>query len=148
MKLLFFPLLIVTFLSTLEPCSAILRDCYNSFDLQNALEEVLPGDDIILHPGNFSGHFQATKDGTASQPIIIRSADPGNKAVVRGTSPFSYNIASLYVVGKYVTLKDLEVIYGGRGIVFDDAIGGKILNCKIHTTGKRKSSRTVIKVCY
>lgn len=133
MKLL---LLLVIFFTALAPSAAIRRDCYNNVDLHNALDTAGPGDDIVLHPGIFFGYFYATRDGTESQPITIRSADTSNKAMVRGYSLFSASSSPLYVTGNYWTLQDLEVTYGGKAIVFDNAIGGKILNCKIHTTGK------------
>ena len=98
----------------------------------------IAGDDIVLQPGLFSGYFYATNDGTASQPITIRSADINNKAIVRGYSLLSLSASPLYVSGNYWHLQDLEVTNGGKAIVFDNAIGGKILNCKIHTTGKNK----------
>lgn len=116
------------------------RDCYNSKDLKRAIDVVIPGDDIVLHPGKYFGYFHATKDGTASQPITIRSANTTDKAIVRGYSLFSYYSAPLYVTGNYWSLQDLEVTYGGKGIVFDNAIGGEILNCNIHSTGTNESS--------
>lgn len=136
-----FLLLLLVLLASLTTSAAIRRDCNNNVDLRNALRAAVPGDDIVLHPGIFFGYFYATKDGTASQPITIRSADINNKAIVRGFSLFSFDSSPLHVSGNYWTLQDLEVTYGGKAIMFDNAIGGKILNCKIHTTGKKDAHR-------
>lgn len=110
--------------------------CFNSYELRIALRSVLPGDDIVLHAsGNpFRGHFYATEDATQSQPITIRSDDPDNRAIIRGLSLFSYD-AALYVTGNYWTITNVVVENGNKGIVYDNAIGGKILNCHVRNTG-------------
>lgn len=130
-KLLSFGLVLAT------AVNAIQHDCFSSNDLWIALGKALPGDDIVLHGGPdnlFQGHFYATEDATAEKPITIRSADPSNRATVRGLTIFSFD-ASLYVTGNYWIVEDLIVLNSNKGIVFDNAIGGTIRNCYVHSTG-------------
>lgn len=111
------------------------KDCYNSGDLQLALGSALPGDDIVLFPGNFQGRFYSgTTQATADNPITIRSAIPSRKAVMSGMMN-TENSVVLYITGNYWTVKDLIIENGQKGIVFDGVKGGKVLNCKVHNTG-------------
>ena len=113
---------------------SIRYDVYNSANLYSFMNSVVPGDEIVLHPGIFDGNFYSYNDGTASQKITIRSADPSNKAVIRGLD-YSYNIA-LYVAGNHWVIKDLVLSNAQKGIVFDNAIEGAIVNCEIRDTGE------------
>lgn len=115
---------------------ALRRDCYTNNDLWTALAGATPGDDIVLHTGvsPFSGHFYTTRDGTAAQPITLRSANPSKKSTIRGLS-ISFFDPALYITGNYWTVKDLVIENGYMGLVFDNSIGGNILNCKVHKTG-------------
>mmetsp|Transcript_20420 Transcript_20420/g.33822 ORF Transcript_20420/g.33822 Transcript_20420/m.33822 type:complete len:488 (-) Transcript_20420:111-1574(-) len=132
MKLL---LLLLIILTSSAVVAAVRRvECRDATELWKALRAALPGDDLVLHPGTYVGHFSATKDATASQPITIRSKDKNNKAVMRGWSLFFDPV--MYVTGDYWEVKDLVIENANKGVVYDNAIGGKILNCEIHGTGE------------
>jgi hypothetical protein len=122
------------FMTTVCSVQSVRYDVYNSANLYSFMNSVVPGDELVLHPGIFNGNFYSYNDGTASRKITIRSADPSNKAVIRGLD-YSYNIA-LYVSGNHWVIKDLVVSNAQKGIVFDNAIEGAIMNCEIRDTGE------------
>jgi hypothetical protein len=55
--------------------------------LAKALSVAQAGDEVQLHQGHYyEGNLNAPRSGTATQPIVIRSA-PGEQAVLDGTDP-------------------------------------------------------------
>ena len=121
--------------------------CYDDFTTANLhayMKSAVFGDEIILHPGTYTGSFYSFADGTASQRITIRSADPKNKSVISGLH-FAYGEA-LYIAGNHWIARDLILTNALHGIVFDNAMFGAIINCEVRDTGMKRlelSSRCV-----
>lgn len=111
-------------------------DAFTSANLHSYMKAALPGDEIILNPGTYTGNFYSFASGTASQKITIRSADPKNKAVLRGLN-FAYGEA-LYIDGNHWIVQDLILANALHGIVFDNAMDGAIINCEVRDTGAKR----------
>lgn len=112
-----------------------------SQELRNALKNADAGDEIILNSGVYeatdwgvqSSLFHSNADGSEENPIIIRSADPENKAILKGTDT-SINIA-LYITGDYWIVKDIAACNTQKGIVFDNSNYSVIDSCEIYNIG-------------
>lgn len=116
--------------------NASTYNCYSSTQLKNSMNIALPGDEIVVHSGRFTGNFQGYNNGDPSNPITVRSANPNNKAIIDGRTWNAWTTVGIYVTGNYWVLQDLVVENANKGIVFDNSVGGSILNCEVHTTGK------------
>lgn len=69
-----------------------------------ASTRILPGDELLLAAGTYSGDYIAsTLIGTEAKPIIIRPRD-GARVIIDG---------SLTINGQYQLWKDIEVMYSG-----------------------------------
>jgi hypothetical protein len=111
-------------------------DAFTSANLNSYMKSALPGDEIILYPGTYTGNFYSFANGKASQKITIRSADPKNKAVISGLH-FAYGEA-LYIAGNYWIIQDLILTNALHGIVFDNAMQCAIINCEVRDTGAKR----------
>lgn len=110
-------------------------------ELQTALKTAQPGDDIVIAAGtyvgklgvNASGHgssyFNSDQEGTAENPITVRSEDPRNPALLEGQRLASGNV--LRITGDHWVVKDLQVTFGQKGIMLDNSNHTKISNVKV-----------------
>lgn len=133
--------------------------------LRAALASASAGDEIVLREGVYQGEssgwrpFSAQADGTAENPIILRSEDPAHPATIRADSYSSQCV--LTVTGSYWQIRDLIISDGAKGIflqksehsvisgcevcrigdeaihVIDNSSYNLVENCKIHDTGLR-----------
>ena len=111
--------------------------------IYRAMVNVQPGDEIVIAPGFYyatrlaisgtEAHFASFVDGTQEQPIVMRSADPSNPAVLSGSNPALWTVVRIY--GAFWTVQDLTVTNAQKGIVFDNAPFGNVLNCTVHGIG-------------
>ncbi|WP_081665842.1 right-handed parallel beta-helix repeat-containing protein [Marinimicrobium sp. LS-A18] len=107
--------------------STLLVD--SASEIQNALQNASPGDEIVIAPGTYEGntstsgysgaHFFADASGTASSRIVVRSEDPDNPAVLEGSSLSSKIV--LHIKGDYWDFKNLAVTHAQKGIILDGA---------------------------
>ncbi len=67
-------------MSLVAAAEAEERRVTNAEELSAALEAAGEGDEIVLEPGTYAG--QLTRDSL--RQVTIRSADPGNPAVIEG----------------------------------------------------------------
>eukprot|EP00581_Thalassiosira_minuscula_P018057 CAMPEP_0183733468 /NCGR_PEP_ID=MMETSP0737-20130205/41292_1 /TAXON_ID=385413 /ORGANISM="Thalassiosira miniscula, Strain CCMP1093" /LENGTH=838 /DNA_ID=CAMNT_0025966733 /DNA_START=158 /DNA_END=2674 /DNA_ORIENTATION=- len=116
--------------------------CTNTSSLHAALLAVTPGDEIVLSPGTYydedgvsgyAAHFPADVDGTSNARITLRGEDPDNPPLLMGAEPGSRTV--LRVFGDYWTVKDLAVTNAQKGIIFDNANFGEIINCHVYGIG-------------
>lgn len=122
--------------------NAATFQCTNTTGLHAALLSVQPGDEIILAPGVYydedgvsgtASHFPATVDGTSDARITLRGEDPDNPPLLSGSDAGSKTV--LRVFADYWTVKDIAVTNGQKGIIFDDAHYGQIINCHVYGIG-------------
>jgi parallel beta-helix repeat protein len=113
----------------------------NVDELKSALINAQPNDEIILKSGIYetdisgakSSLFMSSADGTEDMPIVIRSENPDNPAILKGTDT-AENIV-LYITGDYWIIQDIEVSNAQKGIVLDNSNYSVIDNCEVHTIG-------------
>lgn len=126
----------------LRPVASALLRVTNATSLQSALLAVAPGDEIVLAPGVYydedgvpgtAAHFPALVDGTAGARIVLRGENPSNPPLLSGSDAGSRTV--LRVFGDHWTVRDLAVTNGQKGIIFDGADHGMILDCHVYGIG-------------
>ncbi|RED97529.1 Ig-like domain-containing protein [Marinoscillum furvescens] len=120
--------------------NATVYNCSSVADIHNALANAVAGDEIVISAGTYTStgsvnaaYYYGGANGTASNPITIRSASASNKAVLKGNSLSSKTV--LRIEGDYWIVKDLEITYGQKGLVFDNSNHSQAINCTIHHFG-------------
>ncbi len=129
-------------------------------ELITALDEAEAGDEIILREGTYLNDdwlgewaaFFSYGEGTAENPIILRSEDPENPAIISGTSQENKN--ALYIFGDYWIIKDLKVTNAQKGIMLDNSNYSIISGCEVYDIGteaihlRDNSSYCIVEDCY
>ncbi|MDE6519596.1 MAG: hypothetical protein K2K91_03925 [Ruminococcus sp.] len=111
-------------------------------ELKTALLNAKAGDTIILAPGEYeSGDFgvkaslfHSDSDGTSSQPITIKSADPDNPAILKGTE--TQNGIVLYITGDYWKISNIICCNAQKGIILDNSNYSVISSVEVYNTGQ------------
>ncbi|MEW7278309.1 cellulase family glycosylhydrolase [Aquimarina sp. 2201CG1-2-11] len=129
----------------------------------NAMKNAKPGDEIIIAPGTYTApdkivangraaRFFSDKDGTSGKPIVIRSKNPSNPAILKGPNG-RYDGYVMRILGDYWKIEDLILAEGSKGLVFDNANHGVIKNVIVRELGEEGihlrdgSSYNLVKDC-
>ncbi|WP_052759728.1 discoidin domain-containing protein [Paenibacillus sp. DMB20] len=133
-----------------QACSNALN---STAAIQNAMKNANPGDIISIAPGTYIGDvstsgdtprtpespygpglFFSQKNGTADAPIVLKSCDPQNRAILKGVSlnDGSYGI---HLTGDYWEIRDLVVMNAQKGIVVDNGNNNLLNNVEVHLIG-------------
>ncbi len=137
-------LLVATWLLLgLQPAMAYVYTCYSVADIRFGMANAVAGDEIVITPGTYlatntavsgsSAYFYGSANGTASNPITIRSQSASNPATLSGNDVGSLTV--LRIEGDYWVVKDLKITQGQKGLIFDNANYGKAINCEIFYIG-------------
>lgn len=132
----------------------------NTQELKDALASASAGDEIVLAGGEYlySGAtpkgfmFQGTAEGTADAPIILRSEDPSDPAILCGTTTQSNTV--LAITGDWWEVRDVHVTNGQKGIVIDNSEHTRLIRCEVYGTGSEgihfrdNSSYCLAENCY
>ncbi len=107
-------------------------DIYPQDDLWTALKSLGPGDELIIHAGEYQspGFVELSLPGTADQPIVIRGAD-GEVPVLKGTP--DQNLIN--VSGTHYTIRGLELVGGSHGLRLATSAHARLEELEIHGTG-------------
>lgn len=122
-----------------EPLSASIKGdaqeiiCNTVSCLSKALKSVSPGSSIVLAAGIYTGSFSSDINGASGQPIVIRSADPSNPAILSGISTSSGY--ALRVRGDYWEVRDLKFTNAQKGIILDHSNYSLITDVEVYNTG-------------
>jgi hypothetical protein len=120
--------------------------------IQNAMKNASPGTVILLAPGTYTGDrttsgdprldskgvpvglFFSEKNGTSSNHIILKSCDPANPAVLKGTAvnDGSYGI---HITGDYWEIRDVKVHTAQKGIMIDNGNYNLIYKAEVYNIG-------------
>ena len=133
-----------------------------SDELLAALADARAGDEIILREGIYQNDvflgdgiwsaFYAKADGTAEQPIILRSEDPKHPATISGVT--QENKVALKIVGSYWEIRDLKVCEAQKGIFLQQSEHSIISGCEVYNVGAEaihiidNSSYNLVEDCY
>jgi hypothetical protein len=147
--IIFMGLLAIGYTSLLGKVSTVWAattyTCATMEQIQAAMKAAQPGDTIVIAPGTYTGkkgtstsgsdkgHFYAGNSGTPSAPIIMKSLDPANPAILKGVA-YNYGYV-LYVTGDYWEFRDLKVEFGQKGIMLDNGNHNRITDCEISDIG-------------
>ncbi|MHA7055799.1 T9SS type A sorting domain-containing protein [Aquimarina sp. M1] len=112
----------------------------------NAMTNAAPGDEIIVQPGTYiapekfnnlgkASRFASSRDGTSSNPIILRGESASNPPILKGPDGI-YDGYVLHILGDYWVVRDIIFEEGSKGIVFDNANYGIIENITVRELGE------------
>jgi hypothetical protein len=136
-------------------------DVYSGQELQQAIQAAVAGDEIVLQSGGYeseatsslsgfaNAHYFGSANGTAQNPITLRSYSASQRQVLRGTT--NTKKIGLYITGDYWIVKDIEITNSAKGIVLDNANHSVIDNVVVHDIGEEaihlrdNSSNNVVK---
>lgn len=132
----------------------------NTEELIAALADVQAGDEIILREGIYQNDewlgdwsaFHAAADGTAENPIIIRSEDKDNPATISGVT--QENKVALKITGDYWEIRDLVICEAAKGIFLQQSEHSIISGCEVYNIGQEavhiidNSSYNLVENCY
>ncbi|WNJ18183.1 fibronectin type III domain-containing protein [Pontibacter sp. G13] len=130
-------------LAGMTPTWATTYTCSSVSQIQNALASVGPGDEIVITAGTYvetgvtvsgsSAYYYGSANGTASNPITIRSQSASNPATLSGDTESSLTV--LRIVGDYWVVKDLKITKGQKGLIFDNANHCEARNVEVYQIG-------------
>ena len=132
----------------------------NTEELKSALENAKAGDEIVLSEGEYiytgstpkGRMFTGSGEGLEKNPIIIRSENPDNPAVLSGSSTSSSYV--LTVTGDWWEIKNLKITNAQKGIILDNSNHTKISGCEVYNIGSEgihfrdNSSYCLAENCY
>lgn len=116
-------------------------------ELHLALKEAKPGDEIVIAEGTYIGAygnegsgqwfswFYSDADGTADNPITLRSENAGKKATLKGGMGFDSGYV-LRIMGDYWIIKDIKIKNAQSGIVLEQSSHSQIVNCEVSYVGQ------------
>ncbi|GAA4825109.1 cellulose binding domain-containing protein [Algivirga pacifica] len=138
-----FALTTLLFVGALKGYAGTIYNCNTVAEIRTAMSNAGPGDEIVIASGVYeasgvavsgsSAYFYANANGTAANPIIIRSASSSSPATLKGS-----NISSLTVLrieGDHWIVKDLKITNGQKGLIFDNSNYSQAINCEVYNIG-------------
>lgn len=127
------PLLAVVLIARCGPASAVDIEIGPGDDFRTAMQNLSPGDTLIMHGGTYllSSYFELDLAGTAQQPITIGAAT-GEQPVLHYVDD-SQNIVNI-VNSSFLLIDGVEFSGGSRGIRLTNSSDLTIRNCHVHDT--------------
>jgi flagellar hook capping protein FlgD len=116
-------------------------------EIQAAMLNATPGTTLYLAPGVYVGSksksgdpgakgcFYSGVSGQSSAPIVIRSCDPTNPAVLSGSS-VSDGSYVLHLTGDWWEVRDVVITNAQKGVVIDDGDRNLLSGVDIHQIGQ------------
>jgi hypothetical protein len=99
--------------------------------LQTALTNALPGDDIVIAAGTYYGKFIISKNGAANHRIKLT----GKNNVIFDAQNYNTGYA-LYVTASYWDIGNLNITNGLKGIMTDSASYNNFFAIKVYSIGE------------
>ena len=103
-------------------------------NLRSAIAALKPGEELRLAGGTYTvdSGFRVTVNGTALQPIVMRSKD-GERAIIQQTNS-GQNVFEISA-SKYFVVRNIEFTGGSHGIRLMASSFITIEGCEVHDTG-------------
>jgi hypothetical protein len=129
----FFAVAAAAVLSVSAP-AALALDIAPGGNLRTAIAALKPGEELRLAGGTYTvdSGFRVTVNGTAQQPIVMRSRD-GERAIIQQTNP-GQNVFEISG-SKYFVVRNIEFTGGSHGIRLMSSSFITIEGCEVHDTG-------------
>lgn len=110
--------------------------------LKAALQNAAAGDTILLSSGVYecseygakASLFHSDAEGTETAPITIKSADPDDPAVLKGTEVQRGIV--LYITGDYWNISKIVCCNAQKGIILDKSNYSVISDVEVYSTGQ------------
>jgi hypothetical protein len=109
--------------------------CTTVEDIYAAMVSVQAGDEIVIAPGLYladklaisgtGAHFASYADGTEQAPIVMRSEDANNPAILSGENAGS--LSCIRIFGAFWKIHNLAVTNAQKG----NAPFGEVINCTV-----------------
>lgn len=125
------------------PTMATVYTCNSVTEIRDAMALAVAGDEIVIESGTYtatgvaasgtSAYFYGSANGTASNPITIRSQSSSSPATLSGNDVSSLTV--LRIEGDYWIVKDLILTTGQKGLIFDNANYCQAIDCEVHDIG-------------
>lgn len=141
---------------------ATVHTCQSVEEIRTAMAAAVAGDEIVILPGTYTAdnvaasgtaaHYAGLAEGTAADPIIIRSQSPDNPAILSGDDLSS--LAVLRIFGDHWIVRDLKITYARTGLIFDNSNYSQAINCEVYNVGNEAihvrdgSDYVIIDGCY
>ncbi|MFD0862243.1 cellulase family glycosylhydrolase [Sungkyunkwania multivorans] len=149
--------------SSTDPGPSGTINCNTVDCILDAMRTASPGDEIIVASGTYTApdkvvvggkaaRFYSDKNGTSSNPITIRAANPSSPPILKGPSGI-YDGYVMRILGDHWIIKNLIMEEGSKGLVFDNANNGLIENVTVRKIGEEGihlrdgSSNNLVKNC-
>jgi hypothetical protein len=89
--------------------------------LQKGVDKLSPGDTLFLRGGNYNQKVKVNNSGTSSAPITV-SPYNGEHVIIDGTglNPNVWPNMLLTLEGKYINVKDIELIFPAGSVILVD----------------------------
>jgi len=124
-----------------------IRLCSSTEELTAALASAQPGQQILLHGGVYRmdspfdasagrmAYFHAGADGLKTAPIVLRSLDIANPAILEGSGYVDPGYV-LYITGNYWVIQNIGVRNGQKGVMIDNAEGTVLQGVTVSQIGQ------------
>ncbi|WP_282942606.1 chondroitinase-B domain-containing protein [Paenibacillus sp. RC67] len=109
----------------------------NTTELKAAITAATAGTTIVLANGTYSGPFSISKNGTASNPIVIKAANQG-QGVIAGTGGFKLSNSS------YITLDGLKFTNTGTAISLSASSNVRITRNKLALAANTAATKWIV----
>lgn len=135
-------------------CFATTFNVSNSSQLKNALASANAGDLILLASGTYTTsstsasfptatggtvnrqfYFRGVNNGTASNRITMRSADPSSPATLSGEG-YDETGYVLYITGDHWVIENIKIKSGSKGLILDNSNSTTIRRVEIFDIGQ------------
>lgn len=109
--------------------------CSTTSEIVAAMGGAVAGDIILIEAGTYiSDDFETGNAGTNLLPITIKSKDPNDQAILKGTSLESGHICDIN--HEYWIVQDLVMQYGNKGLILDNASYSIVDGITLSNTGQ------------
>lgn len=114
-----------------QNCDCRIVNVSTSTQLKNALLNALPGDDIVIASGTYTGKFIIDKSGAVNHRIKLT----GKGTVVFDAQNYTTGYV-LYVTANYWDIANISITNGLKGIMTDSACYNNFIGLKVYGIGE------------
>jgi len=99
--------------------------------LRTALSKALPGDQVRLAAGTYTGNFTLARGGTALAPVVVC----GDADAILDGGPTATGYTLRVAGAPYAVIQGLTVVHGQKAVMIDGSPYVTLSNLNVHSTG-------------